>query len=453
MKEDIRILVNKNKFLVHSLVFFVGLLLIWQGAARYDTNKYSSELLLNLGAALLTSVILVIFYWLYSYKSKSIISAEEIYEQWRLINIYDKKHDINNVSRRYLKRKSVEHYDIIACGGITALKRNEGELLLERLTSPNSVLKVRILTLNPYSPFLFHLALAEKMDLHAQKSISYDDILNMSREASDSIMHLCKWIESIKKSGKVPSESIQIKFYNSLPTLQYHRIGDHLFVSHSSIGNDGIDNHTYEYAKGGQAFFKYTSYFDSLWKHSEFSSPNYKPKLFPQLLIGDQKINSLLQYSCRNLAEALGNRKAWNLIRGIVTIVGYPTQDRRINTNAAKGADFPVIKNICDENGYLAKDPNQVAGNAIAEGKIKFEKIHDKDGKHDHIYAVLAIPLLYSDAIAGAVVWDFERGLEDFLKSDKDDDNLLERNKDIISEAKKSAIMLSIYLGLKIQEW
>lgn len=270
------------------------------------------------------------------------------------------------------------------------------------------------------------------------------------------IYALYDWVNEQNQNLPV-EDQIEIKFYNSLPSLMYHRVDSNLFISSRLIGAVSKASPTYEYVDTGKeegCFNMYTEYFEKLWNDPNFCTCSPEVNLNPRLLIKDNIINNILKLACIDMAKYIDNCNS-STIRASLTIKGYPKPmadglERRYNTNIARGNEILEItgSNGAVHNGrhigYVACDQNHVVGKTMQTGKRHFELV-----KHDDNCAILSIPIINGQKeILATVNFDFK---EELIKSLQKDVNksLYEQNNELLNRAEWWSSLISTYLRVK----
>ena len=174
-------------------------------------------------------------------------AQNEVYEEWRLKNIYSSRAIANLMIDAY-QEKAKKNVDIIAFG-LTSWRQAKENLIDSML---NRKVRIRIITMNPHSEIL---AKRDYMEGKAQGS------------TKESILHLQEFFGKTNNRKKV-----EIKYHEQLPLDFYFRIDDHIFVGPYLFGKESQQMITYEFEKGGSGFSYYSDYFESLWNGS--SVPN-----------------------------------------------------------------------------------------------------------------------------------------------------------------------------------
>ena len=255
-------------------------------------------------------------------------------------------------------------------------------------------------------------------------------------------------------------KNLQIRFYNTLPPMQYHRVGNSLFIGQSIIGSSSQASPTFEFINTNNPndfFSKFTQNFETLWNDPNLTQATPNVKLNPQAIINNNIINQLLSLSCSDISSDLGIDSV-NRIGAIFTICGYPKpladgKQRRFNTNIVRAGDIVNIENSNgrtingQKEGYYAQDENQVVGRCIKDGAIKFEITRER-GR----YSILAIPFKNLDnEVVAAITYEFDSDFNDSLGIQENDSagkDIVDNNKKVIEKTEKWAKLLSVYLHL-----
>lgn len=448
----IRRWIRKNNTVINVLLIIIGISAYFLGHAYLSKSPIYEELVASIGIEIITNSVLLIISLLYFQDDEEYDKAKAFYNEKGLIGIYTEKNDTYEIiNRNYLVNKRIKNYDIICCGGLSTLRRAEGRKIIEY--AKKNHMKIRILTANPNCEYLLQFKLDEEIQFSEDKQYSISPLDNTIKK---DIYALYDWVLEANRS--LPDEDkIQIKFYNSLPSLQYHRVGSNLFISSRIIGAVSKASPTYEYIDTGNyndGFNMYSIYFEKLWNDPNYATPSPEVQLNPRLLINDVIINNILKLACVDMVGFLSCQN-YNAIRASLTIVGYPKplEDgklRRFNTNIARGREIIDINNsngrIVNGKhiGYYAHDENHVVGKAIKSGILKFETIQDDDD-----FAVMSVPILtgHSEVLA-TLNFDFAKELQNALLKEENK-SLHEQNTELINKAKWWMSLLSTYLRVK----
>lgn len=444
--------IRKNNTVINVLLIIIGIGLYILGNVYLSNSPIYFGLIAAIGTNIITNSLLLVISLIYFKDDDEYDKIKNIYEEKGLVGIYTEKNDTYEIiNRDYLVNKKIIDYDIICCGGLSTLRKAEGNKIIEYIK--NNHMKVRVLTANPNSENLLQFKLDEEMLLSEQKQYNVSPLDNtMKRD----IYALYDWVNDVN-STLPDNDKIKIKFYNSLPSLQYHRVGDNLFVSSRIIGAVSKASPTYEYVNTGNindGFNMYVTYFEKLWNDPNFAVESPEVNLNPRLLINDNIINNILKLACIDVAKCWEDCNP-NAVRASLTVNGYPKplEDnllRRYNTNIARGREILDINSSNGEVrngrhiGYLAKDENHVVGKTIKFGKTNFELI-----THDEDCAILSIPILNGEKeVLATLNFDFRKELEQCIIKDNSK-TLFEQNDDLLTRAKWWSALIATYLRVR----
>jgi len=294
---------------------------------------------------------------------------------------------------------------------------------------------IRILASNPCSDYIVKRLVDGDISFDEDRDYALSSAFYESRK---SIEELEKWLnETNSEAEKFPHKGIkpgkiEIRYYNSLPSTQYHRVGDLLFVRNVMVGKDNSPIYFYNKNKHQNSMFKiYSEYFDNVWTSKHISSEFKEFKLIPRFLIGNVTINRILQYACGALISILctvageGTEKSKSIderaIRASLSVVDVPRPldegdeaedgvSRRYITNVAY-KDAAVNTEDIDKynewqnvksNGYAIKKAHAV-GKVIIKGKSVFRTIDPKKepnyNSNDRwkFRVIISVPILASE--------------------------------------------------------
>lgn len=451
-KYKMRKWIRKNNTIINVLLIIIGIGLYVFGNIFLSKSPIYFGLVTAIGTNIITNSLLLVISLIYFKDDDEYDKIKSMYEEKGLIRIYTEKNDTYEIiNRNYLVNKKIIDYDIICCGGLSTLRKAEGSKIVEYVK--NNHMKVRILTANPNSENLLQFKLDEEMQLSDKKQYNVSALDNtMKRD----IYALYDWINDVN-SDLPEGDKIRIKFYNSLPSLQYHRVGENLFISSRIIGAVSKSSPTYEYVNTGSVndcFNMYTIYFEKLWNDPNFAVESPEVNLNPRLLINDNIINNILKLSCIDVAKCWDNCNS-NAIRASLTVNGYPKPlednlPRRYNTNIARGQEILDINSSNGEVrngrhiGYLAKDENHVVGRTINSGKTNFELIFNDDD-----CAILSIPILNGEKeVLATLNFDFRKELKQYIYQDESK-TLTEQNDNLLTRARWWSALIATYLRVR----
>lgn len=454
--------IRRNHMIINLLSAGIGLLLFIIGMSLKSNQQYPeiiSVFLSEVGLALITNAVLLALSLLYFKEDDDFKDARRLYKEIGLVSVYDKKSDINDkINNQLLGRHHIKEYDIICCGGLSTLRREQGSQLIDYIQSND--MKIRILTANPNLDYLLQQKIDEESELTTEVTYNTASINN---SIQTDIFNLQEWVDKTKKTLKEDKKNnIQIKFYNSLPPLQYHRVGAHVFVGKAFIGKNSQSTPTIEYfdVDSPRSYYhRYTEYFEALWNDPNYAQSSPNAKLNAQLITSDRLINNILKLSCSDICQCL-NEENINKVRAVLSICGYPkplkeNELRRFNTNIARGDEVCSLEESNDKSiyghkiGYSAFNKDQVVGRANKDGKIHFD-VTKEPGR----YSILSIPLKNnSGTVVANISFEFANDFNDRLGiSNNDEVNSSvnsEKSQEVIKRGLTWATLVSMYLGIE----
>ncbi len=456
--------IKRNHLIINILIALIGLAVFVYGSSVRTKNDTVGTFLLEVGIALITNALLLAISLLYFKDDEDFDEAKALYEEKGLINLYDNKKKMNEqINDNLLAKHNIKEYDILCCGGLTELRKTQGQKLIDYIKKKH--MRIRILTANPHLEYLLQQKIDEDRELVSHKTYQTFPVENAIR---NSIFDLYEWICEKRKELETDNlqDYLQIKFYNSLPSMQYHRVGNHVFVGQRLVGSNSQSTPSFEFIDSdnpNDPFSRYTNYFDMLWCDPNFSQDTPSVKLNPQLLINNKVVNDILKLSSADIASDL--RVSVDRIRAVFTVCGFPKpledgEERRYNTNIVRGSENVNVQqsNGAEKNGkkvgYPAKDPTQVVGRCIASHTTTYEVTGE-----DSRYSILAIPFCNSegrcDENTGAVAalsFEFDRTLNAALGITDNDHDIKEKEQAqaVIRKADHWAKLLAGYLQISV---
>lgn len=233
----------ENERLVNTLIFLVGLILVFIGIMFKDKlEEQWSTVVISVGASIVASAVVSYITSMYLVKRKKL---KEVTEIWGLRSITENRSDMNKEVSKHLK-KADKCLDILAFG-LKSFRESVGDMIISRIQAG---LVVRILTVNPNSKFL-----------------AYRDLVENKVEGStaNDIKQLTDW--AIMASGF--GDKIELRYCDFLPTELYFRVDEHAYVGPYAIGKESQRTITMEYAEGTKGFSYYADYFNMLWAKAE----------------------------------------------------------------------------------------------------------------------------------------------------------------------------------------
>lgn len=460
-KKALKKWIKKHDIAVNVILFIVGLSCFFIGRYINKGNGTTAwgDLISEIGLAFITNAFLLASSLLFFKDDKDFDEAKEIYDEVGLINIYDSKKEMNErINGQLLPNHNIIDYDIICCGGLGTLLKENGSDLIEYIKKNR--MRIRILTANPTLDYLLQKKIDEDSIYMSEKDYSTTPVSNEIKKAIFDLFH---WVNEQKDLLPIElKDNLQIRFYNTLPPAQYHRVGNHMFISLSMVGAQSQASSAFEFIDSNNPndyFSKYTRYFENIWNDPNLTQSEPVVKLNPKNIINNNVINNILRLSSLEIANEL--EVDINRIGALFTICGYPKpfsdgKQRRYNTNVVRSGEVINIENSTTNGeivngkklGYDSKDEKQVVGKCIRDGEIKFELTKER-GR----YSILSIPFKNNNKeIVAALTYEFDSDCNSSLHIDnncKIGEDITEENEDLINKIEKWSKLLSIYLHLQ----
>jgi len=240
-----------NAELFNILVLLLGILLVILGFFSSQINNKLEAVLLSIGTSMIASSVIVYLTSKYLIRQNN---TKDIIEKWGLVAIYVTRSEMNISSNEKLRNMESE-LEIISFG-MRALRDAQGDTILEKAKKG---LKVKILTINPYSSYLVQREIDEKAVIG---------------QLQKTVLDLEKWVGKLKECSP-NSDRIKLKYYDALPLDLYFRVDDHIYIGPYLIGKTSQQTIAYEF-KGNSLGFRYwKGYFDDLWENAEFAKDSY----------------------------------------------------------------------------------------------------------------------------------------------------------------------------------
>lgn len=339
---------------------------------------------------------------LLTYGIENVEKTKKSEERWGLKKIYTAR------SEAHMDYKATgfaqNSCDIIAFG-LRNFRNNVGKMVAE---SAKKGLKVRILTMQPDSLFVKQRELEEGV---------------LPKSIKDSILELLRWVDDIKRA--LPDtlnkdESIQVKYYDSLPLDFYCKMDDKMYIGPYLAGKESHDMITYEFGFG-EVWDLYAEYFENLWNDKVKGIKPINKAFVYQIRTQQEIVESILESYCNILTDFNDPKKR---IRGIA--VKYLQNNEKRKTiffwNKAEGTQkYPEINRNYGVAGkmdeyrrpYIHCFRRGEAGSYYSfssDGEVqKPEHKQEEGGRKDGMKAILAAPIWnYSrEKIVGIVTFEF----------------------------------------------
>lgn len=234
-----------NATLINGIIALIGIFTVLSILFLKPESEWKN-ILISVGCSLLASSIVS---FLSSKYIVHISKVKEIIHQWGLEGIYETRQKMNISCDNALEYLENE-LDIIAWG-LKSFRDSKDKKIKEKVQKG---LKIRILTMNPYSEFVTQREKDEK---------------EVSGQIKKTIIELKKWIDELKEISHNPEE-IAIRFYNKLPQDFYFRADDHIYIGPYLYGISSQQTISYEFKGNSRGFIYHKDYFEKLWNDSEF---------------------------------------------------------------------------------------------------------------------------------------------------------------------------------------
>ncbi|MDP3065319.1 MAG: hypothetical protein Q8N08_01135 [Methanobacteriaceae archaeon] len=230
---------DKTKIIILINIIIILLGLIFIGYSQND------QIILNIGAGLLASGIVAIFYLIYPH-----IDFERDYLRFRqmgLKDIYLRRDQSQEYSE--LLKKAQKNIDVLGLG-LNQFREDNESIIKEK--SLNGV-AVRLLVVDSKSPILSIRSYQEN-DLKGETiDIPLKKLKNYAIEVN-------KIIDELKKGKK-----IQIKRYNAVPSTMIFRIDDIMFVGPYLHNLPSRTTITFKIENNTELFKQFENHFNELW--------------------------------------------------------------------------------------------------------------------------------------------------------------------------------------------
>lgn len=240
-----------NAELVNLISFLAGMLLIAAGIIIDSYDKNIAVILISVGSSLVASTIIVYLTSQYLIRNRQI---QDLIENWGLIGIYKTRSEMNvraNITFKDIKNE----LDMIAFG-LKAFRNAKGHEVEEKVKQG---LKIRILTINPYSPYV------------AQRERDENEV---SGQITKTILDMQIWIERLKTLSP-NKDNIQLKFCDNLTIESYYRQDDYIYTGPYLYGKPSQQTISYEYKRESIGYQYWSRYFQTLWDDPAFAKFDY----------------------------------------------------------------------------------------------------------------------------------------------------------------------------------
>ncbi len=236
LKDKIKII-----FLINIIIVLFGFIFL-----GYFPNN---QIIINIGAGLLASGIVAIFYLIYPQ-----IDFERDYLHFRqmgLIDVYHRRDQ--NKEYSLLLQKSKKNIDVLGLG--LNQFREDNEAIIKDKALEGVI--IRLLVVDPKSPITAIRSYQEK-DLKGETiEIPLKKLKSYVKEVNDLV--------NLSKRGK----KIQLKCYNAVPSTMIFRIDDIMFVGPYLHKLPSRTTITYKLESDTELFKQHENHFNELWNDDE----------------------------------------------------------------------------------------------------------------------------------------------------------------------------------------
>lgn len=225
------------------VVLLIGILMILLDMVYLHTAE---NLWISIGCSLIASAIVILFTAVFVERKRF-----NPLDEWGITRIFATRAEKNSDSDPQLEKT---HYCVDAVAfGLKAFRSKQTKRIEQCLKRG---VNIRILTMQPNSPFVKQRALEEN-------------------ETEDQIAHtiedLVKWANQLNSQNY--KGKIVIKGYNCMTLDFYWRLDDTLYIGPYCYGIPSQQTITYKFVAGGKGFSTYTDYFEDLWNDNNLSAP------------------------------------------------------------------------------------------------------------------------------------------------------------------------------------
>lgn len=234
--------------MINRIVGLAGIALILIGILL---NSYLvwSTIFLSVGTSIFATAIVTWINAAYLMRSQRI---EALVSVWRLYNLYETKADMNAEDANRALEQCEEVIDIMG-EGLSNYIAAKGEVLRNKIL--NKGVKVRIISCDSADM----LKLRAKDETRSGQS-SGDD-------AIQKVIDLNQWVDDLREELNDKSDTIEIRFHSSYPSLSYLRIDNMLFISANLCRKQSQQSFALSFKIGGKGGVYFQEYFDDLWKN------------------------------------------------------------------------------------------------------------------------------------------------------------------------------------------
>ena len=230
---------TKIIILINIIIIFLGIIFTVYGYFKDD------QIVINIGAGLVTSGIVAIFYLIYPH-----LDIENDYLRFRkmgLIDVYQRR----NLSQEYLELldKAEKQIDVLGLG-LDHFREDNGEIVKAKALEG---IQIRLLAIKPESQ-VSSIRSYQENDLRGEKiEIPLEKLKSYVRDVNETIVKLNE------------GNKIQLKFYNAVPSTMIFRIDNIMFIGPYLHKISSRSTITYKIESDTEIFKQYEKHFNDLW--------------------------------------------------------------------------------------------------------------------------------------------------------------------------------------------
>jgi len=247
----IRSLENVNAALLNFVLFLLGALMI-TGAALYGASTTLGVVFISIGTSMIASAGVAFLNSRYLQHSRAI---QEMIDRWGIIGIFHTRSTMNTRADITLNELTGE-LDLMGYG-FQAFRHARGDTIERKVRDG---LRVRILTVNPYSQCVRDREQAEGQ---------------VPNQISQTILDLEEWVKKLRSISKRP-DTVQIKFCEAPIIQSYYRQDNYVYTGPYLHGKPSQQTISFEYRKGGLGYEYWALHFEDLWNDSSFASEDHR---------------------------------------------------------------------------------------------------------------------------------------------------------------------------------
>ena len=347
-----------------------------------------------------------------------------------LIDIFQDNHDavlkikseLNNISKIHAPNTEEYYFCDIICNGtvtgfisLESIRDNADGIQDSIIEYLKYGFSIRIIMQNYSLDYLAQLHIDSTFSLRRNDMINFESPISAYKEINANIKSLLTTFDTIMKHEKLRNQrnigKIEIKFTNCIPALQYHRVGNKVFISSRMIGSEYISkpfiNEYQDEKNDNNAFKHYKNFFDEIWGNNNFSWSDknlskysygnlpIKPTnlvINPSLVFGDGIISGIIKMTCNALVMILRIVDETKIesdaqpVRAFFTVINSNQNEKgvaiRYNLLAVDRREKDLSRDKI--KSYEINSPH-VMGEAVIREKIIFRTINEYEPTGSHV--------------------------------------------------------------------